>query len=38
MKIYRLAENIDEDLEEIDLTNSNSWEQNNYRWHCGIIL
>jgi hypothetical protein len=37
MKIYRLAENIDEDLEveEIDLTNSNSWEQNNYRWHCG---
>ena len=37
MKIYRIAEDIDldEEVEEIDLTNSNSWERDNYRWHCG---
>jgi len=36
LKIYRIADEIEEDeIEEIDLTDSNNWIQNNYRWDCG---
>jgi hypothetical protein len=37
MKIYRIADNIEEDeeIEEIDLTDSNNWGRHNYQWDCG---